>query len=366
MSASMQISLSKPCVGAEEIAAATAVLSSGNLAQGVEVGHFEAEFASLIGVEHAVAVNSGTSALHVMLLGSGIGEGDHVIVPSFTFAATANAVALTGATPIFADIDPSTYCITPESVVKVATPETKAVLPVHLYGQPCDMAGFAALCESESWLLFEDASQAHLASVGGKRVGSWGHGAAFSFYPTKNMTTGEGGMVTTNSARLARNMRLLRNQGMESRYQNEIVGMNLRMTDVAGAIGRIQLTRLPQWTAMRQENASFLTSRLEAEQGLSLPTRKSGIDHAFHQFTIGVNPRIRGALLDYLGSCGVQTGIYYPTPCHRLPSFQKGAGVLPETDLAARSVLSLPVHPFLETEDLTRVADAVLTFCAGV
>ena len=234
------IPAAKPLVGELERVAVDRVLASGMIAQGPEVAKFEAEFSDqLVAGTECVAVSSGTAALHVGLLAAGIGPGDEVIVPSFTFAATANSVALTGATPVFADIEPDYFCLDVASVRASITGRTKAIMPVHLYGHPADMAALSSLADEFGLVIFEDAAQAHGAAIDGKPVGSFGVFGAFSLYPTKNMTSGEGGMLSTGSAELARKVRLYRNQGMERRYENEVIGFNLRMTDVHAAIGRV-------------------------------------------------------------------------------------------------------------------------------
>ena len=250
------IPVAKPIIGDDERAAVDRVLRSGMIAQGPEVASFEEEFSTaLLDGRQCVAVNSGTSALHLGLLAAGIGPGDEVIVPSFTFAATANSVALTGATPVFADIDAATFCLDPASVEAAVTERTKAVMPVHLYGHPADMTALGAIAERHGLAIFEDAAQAHGATFDGRPVGSFGAFGAFSLYPTKNMTSGEGGMVSCD-ADIARKVRLLRNQGMEKQYENELAGLNNRMTDIHAAIGRVQLTRLPGWTEARRRNAA--------------------------------------------------------------------------------------------------------------
>ena len=235
------IPAAKPIIGEEERRAVDRVLSSGVIAQGPEVAAFEREFADqLLNGRTCVAVNSGTSGQHLGLLACGVGPGDEVIVPSFTFAATANSVALTGATPVFADIDPDTFCLSPQAVEAAITPRTKGMMPVHLYGHPADMPGLQAVADKHGLQIYEDAAQAHAASLNGQPVGTYGAFAMFSLYPTKNMTSGEGGMVSCATDEIARTTRLLRNQGMESRYENENVGFNARMTDVHAAIGRVQ------------------------------------------------------------------------------------------------------------------------------
>lgn len=351
------IPIAAPHIGTEEEEAVTRVLRSGRLAQGPEVAEFEREFAALVGGRHCIAVNSGTSALHLAILASGIGPGDEVIVPSFSFAASANAVRLAGANPIFVDIGVSDFCIDPEAAADAIGPRTAAILAVHLYGHPARMSALAALAAQHGLLLIEDAAQAHAAQDDAGPVGALGDVAAFSFYPTKNMTTGEGGMVVASDPDVARRVRLLRNQGMAERYRNEIVGFNLRMTDVAAAIGRVQLARLPRWTEQRRANATVLNAALGAQPRVATPAVRAGSYHVYHQYTIRVTERdqIRGGLADR----GIGSDVYYPVPIHRLPSFDLPLS-LPATEEACRTVLSLPVHPKLTKDELTRVAETVL------
>ena len=347
------IPAAQPLIGAEERAAVDRVLRSGMLSQGPEVEAFEHEFSALVGGRHCVAVNSGTSALHLALLGMGIGAGDEVILPSFSFAASANAVRLAGADPVFVDIEPGSFCLDPAAVESAVGPRTAAIMPVHLYGHPASMGRIEALAADHGLAIIEDAAQAHAASLDGRKVGEFGLTACFSFYPTKNMTTGEGGLVVTPSSQIARTVRLLRNQGMEKRYANEIVGFNTRMTDIAAAIGRVQLTRLPGWTATRQRNARTLDETLRS---VVTPPVAEGAVHVYHQYT--VRSQERDQLQKHLAEHGVASGVYYPTPIHRLPSFHLELE-LPETERAAREVLSLPVHPALTAQDLETVANAV-------
>ena len=351
------IPAARPIIGEEERAAVDRVMRSGMLAQGPEVAAFEREFsAALVAGRECVAVSSGTSGLHLGLLAAGIGAGDEVIVPSFTFAATANSVALTGATPVFADIDPATFCLDPASVEAAVTPRTAAVMPVHLYGQPADMDGLKVVAERHGLALFEDAAQAHGASTAGRQVGTFGTFAMFSLYPTKNMTSGEGGMVSCDGD-VARRIRLLRNQGMETQYANELIGLNNRMTDLHAAIGRVQLTHLAGWTADRQRNARFFDENLE---NVVVPPVAAGSTHVYHQYTIRVAEG-RDAMVKALREeYGVGCGVYYPIPNHRLPSFARTLD-LPETERAAREVISLPVHPSLSEGDLDRIVHAVNT-----
>ncbi|MFM9920742.1 DegT/DnrJ/EryC1/StrS family aminotransferase [Lacisediminihabitans sp. H27-G8] len=349
------IPAARPEIGDEERAAVDRVMRSGMLAQGPEVAAFETEFSAIVDGMHSVAVNSGTSALHLAFLAAGVGPGDEVIVPSFSFAATANAVALAGAVPVFADIETDYFSIDPAAVEAAITPRTKAIMPVHLYGHPANLVALKAIADKHGLLLFEDAAQAHAASVDGIPVGAWGIAGSFSFYPTKNMTAGEGGMITTPSEEVARLAKVLRNQGMERRYENEVVGFNTRMTDIHAAIGRVQLTKLAGWTAKRQSNAAFLTANLE---GVITPPTAPGAVHVFHQYTIRVTDLDRDAFAAELGKRGVGSGVYYPTPIHRLPSFQLELD-LPGTELAASQVLSLPVFPSLNDDELGTIVEAV-------
>ncbi len=349
------IPVAKPLIGDTEREAVDRVLRSGMLAQGPEVAAFEKEFAAeLVDGRECVAVNSGTSGSHLGLLAAGIGPGDEVVVPSFTFAATANSVALTGATPVFADIEPESFCLDPAAVEAVLTERTRAIMPVHLYGQPADMTGLLDVARRHGLALYEDAAQAHGAAQDGRPVGTFGEFAMFSLYPTKNMTSGEGGMVSCD-AEIARRMRLLRNQGMATQYQNEVVGLNNRMTDLHAAIGRVQLTRLAGWTADRQRNAAFLDAHLE---GVEVPPVRKGALHVYHQYTIRIPGDRDRAVQALREEHGVGSGVYYPVPNHRLPSFGLELD-LPETERAAREVISLPVHPSLSGDDLERVAQAV-------
>lgn len=350
------IPAARPIVGQEERDAVDAVLASGMLAQGAEVASFEEEFsATLLDGRPTVAVNSGTAGLHLGLLAAGVGPGDEVVVPSFTFAATANSVALTGATPVFADIEPDHFCLDPEAVRAVLTERTVGIMPVHLYGHPADMTAFEALAAEKGLALFEDAAQAHGAAWHGRPVGTFGTFAMFSLYPTKNMTSGEGGMVSTGDDAVARRLRLLRNQGMERQYENEVVGFNARMTNLHAAIGRVQLRKVEGWTTQRQENAAFLDAHL---RGVVVPPVAADVRHVYHQYTIRVPEDRDGFVAALKAEYEVGSGVYYPIPNHRLPSFGLTLD-LPETERAAAEVVSLPVHPSLDAEDLERIVTAV-------
>lgn len=340
-------------IGSEEQDAVARVLRSGRLVQGEEVAGFEREFSELVRNRRCIAVNSGTSALHLGLLALGIGAGDEVVVPSFTFAATANAVVMAGAVPVFADIDAATYCLDPASVKEVLTERTRAVIAVHLYGQPAPMDELRSVTDDHALLLVEDAAQAHAASLRGEPAGTMGDLAAFSFYATKNMTTGEGGMIVCRNAETARRAALLRNQGMQVRYRNEIAGLNNRMTEMAAAIGRVQLRRLDGFTERRRAIAAAYDAGL---LGVETPFTQSGAKHVFHQYT--VRSAHRDALHDELDTRAIDSAVYYPVPTHRLPAYRSRQS-LPETDRAAAEVLSLPMHPGLADEEIDAVIDAV-------
>ncbi len=346
----------RPLIGDAERDAVDRVMRSGMIAQGPEVAAFEREFASaLVAGRTCVAVNSGTAGQHLGLLAAGVGPGDEVVVPSFTFAATANSVALTGATPVFADIEAEFFCLDPSAVNAAITDRTVGIMPVHLYGHPADMTSLRDVAETHDLKIFEDAAQAHGATWAGAQVGTFGTFAMFSLYPTKNMTSGEGGMVSCADEEMARMMRLLRNQGMEKRYENEVVGFNARMTDLHAAIGRVQLSKLQGWTEQRRQNAAHLSAGLE---GVVTPTVAAEATHVYHQYTIRVledRDAFAQALAD---EHGVGTGVYYPIPNHRLPSFDREVD-LPMTELAAQQALSLPVHPSLTEAELDRIISGV-------
>ena len=362
------IPAARPLIGAEERAAVDAVLAGGMVVQGPQVAAFEEEFsARVVGGAHCVAVNSGTSAQHLAALASGAGADREaeVIVPSFTFAATANSVAITGARPVFADIDPVTFTLDPASVEAAVTERTLAIEVVHLYGLPANMPKILDIARRHGLAVWEDCAQAHAAAIDDEPVGAFGAWGSFSFYPPKNMTSLEGGMVSTADAELARRVRLLRNQGMERQYANEVVGLNNRMTDVAAAVGRVQLTRLAGWTAARRANAAALDAGLADAPGVVTPHVPPGYTHVYHQYTIrleGASAAERDEVARVLREqWRIGTGVYYPIPNHRLPSLAPYApGVdLPGTERAARECLSLPVHPSLSEADLERIVRAV-------
>ncbi len=353
------IPAAKPIIGDDERAAVDRVLRGGMVAQGPEVAAFEREFSEhFVSGRPVVAVNSGTAGLHLGLLAAGVGPGDEVIVPSFTFAATGNSVALTGATPVFADIQPDSFTLDPASVAAAITSRTRGIMPVHLYGHPALMGPLQDLAAERGLDLYEDAAQAHGAAWGDRPVGTFGSFAMFSLYPTKNMTSGEGGMIAAADETIARMARLLRNQGMERQYENEIVGFNARMTDIHAAIGRVQLAKVDGWTRTRQDNAAYFDANLT---GVVMPPVAAGAVHVYHQYTIRVADDRDGFAKALKEEYGIGSGVYYPIPNHRLPSLARFAPdlELPETERAAREVVSLPVHPSLSAADLERIVTAV-------
>jgi len=349
------IILSRPQIGPEEIRAVTEVLESGMLASGTRVHAFEAAFAKAAGAKHAVAVGSGTAALHVGLMAMDIGPGDEVIVPSFTFAASANSVRMTGAEPVFIDIDREDYTIHAEAVEPALTGSTKAVMPVHLYGQMAPMEDISQLAASAGIDIIEDAAQAHLAESSGRIAGSIGRVGAFSFYPTKNMTTGEGGMITTFDPEVAERARWLRNQGMAERYIHKIVGINERMTEIEAAIGLIQLAKLPEWTKRRREIAEIYRSRLDP--ALGLPKERDDAVHVYHQFTLAPHDRdrVRAALRD--AAIGHDT--YYPKATHQQEPYLGVDYSLPVTEEMTERVVSIPVRPDLTEQEIETIIQAL-------
>jgi dTDP-4-amino-4,6-dideoxygalactose transaminase len=331
-------------------------MRSGMLAQGARVAELEERFAAMVGVPHAVAVSSGTAALHLALLGLGIGPGDEVVTVPFTFIASANSIVYTGARAAFVDVSTDDFCIDVARVEAAITPRTRAIMPVSLYGQPADMPALAALAEARGLALVEDAAQSHGATFAGRPSGSWGVGC-FSFYPTKNMTSGEGGMLSTADAGLADRVRLLREHGMSKRYHHDTLGYNFRMTDIHAAIGLAQLAKLPTFNTRRRQ----IAARYDAElRGVLIPQVRPGVLHVYHQYTLRVNRRDEFAAA--LAERGVGSGIYYPIPVHRQKPFGAlgyGEQVYPVSERLADEVLSIPVHPGLSDAEVAAVIVAV-------
>jgi len=350
------IPIARPQMGEDEKSRVWEAMASGSLAQGPRVGEFEERFADFIGAAHAVATSSGTTALHLALLGYDIGRGDEVITVPFTFIASASSILYTGARPVFVDIDERTFTIDTQLIEGAITPRTKAIMPVSLYGLPAPMPAITEIAERHGLAVVEDACQAHGAAIGDRRSGTWGAGT-FSFYPTKNMTTGEGGMLTTDDGALADRVRLLREHGMKVRYHHDVVGYNFRMTDIAAAIGLAQLPKLGAFNERRRAIAARYDREL---RGVTIPAVPPGVTHVYHQYTIRVNRRDEFA--ERLKERGVGSAIYYPIPVHRQKPFIAlgyGDEAYPVTDRLTEEVLSIPVHPSLSDDEVARVIEAV-------
>ena len=350
----------------EEIAPAIAgVLESCQFALGSEVAAFEREFAAYCGAGSGVAVNSGTSALHLALLAAGVGPGDEVITVPFTFVATAAAIWYAGARAVFVDIGRDSYNMDASLLEAAVTPRTKAVIPVHLYGQPADMDPIMEAASRHGLVVIEDAAQAHGAEYKGRRAGSLGHMGCFSFYPTKNLgACGEGGMVVTSNPAYERTIRMLRDWGQERKYYHVLRGFNYRMEGIQGAVLRVKLRHLDDWNEARRAHAESY-DRLLAGLAVKTPHVMSYARHVYHVYSVRTPER--DALQQALQGAGIQTGIHYPVPVHLQPAYGDlgyGAGDFPESEGAAAEVLSLPMYPELTQGQVKAVCDAVRTACA--
>lgn len=359
--ANIKVPIAKPIIGEREIENVVEVLKSGMIAQGPKVAEFEDKFANWVGAKYGIATNSGTAALHVALLAADIGPGDEVITTPFTFIASGNAIVYTGATPVFADIDLDTYNIDPLTIEDLITERTKAILPVQLYGQSADMDKIREIAEKHDLLVIEDAAQAHGAMYKDEKVGSMGDMACFSFYPTKNMTTSEGGMITTNSKELADRAKMFRDHGSNIKYTHDEIGYNFRMTDIGAAIGLAQLEVIDDFNNKRIENAEYLNDGLKDVDGVITPYSPKERKHVYHQYTIRVDKGDRDKWVELLTEKGIGTGIHYPIPLYNQPIFKKLGfeGSSPIAEKAADNVISLPVHPSLTKEDLDSIIEAV-------
>ncbi len=354
------IPMARPLVGEEEKRAVLEVLESGMLAQGKKVDEFEKAFAEFIGVKHAIATSNGTTALHTAILAHKIGEGDEVITTPFSFIATANVIQMSGATPVFVDIEEGTFNLDPAKIEQAITPRTRAIMPVHLYGKPVLMHAICDIARKHDLIVIEDACQAHGAEINGRRVGSFGTGC-FSFYPTKNMTTGEGGIITTNDDSFASLARKMISHGSSKRYHNEFVGYNYRMTNIAAAIGIEQLKKLERFTQKRQHNAKYLSNGLSQIPGITTPSLSSG--HVFHQYSIRITSdfgKSREQVVEFLKMKGIQSSIFYPIPIHKQEAYPRhNSANFPAAEKAAKEILSIPVHPSLDKEDLDIIIRAL-------
>ncbi|MCK4434624.1 DegT/DnrJ/EryC1/StrS family aminotransferase [Candidatus Bathyarchaeota archaeon] len=362
------IPINAPQIGEEEIKAVTEVMKSGVLTHGLGAGpivtKFEKAFAKFVKAKYAIAVNTGTSALHLAIAGAGLKQGDEVILPSFTFVATAESIVLAGAKPVFVDIYPKTYNISPSKIEKAVTKKTKAVMSVDLYGLPADVHTIRKLAEKHGLTIIQDACQAHGASYRGKPPGAFADAACWSFYASKNMTTGEGGMITTNDDELAEKMRFMRSHGEKEKYKSITLGHNYHMTEMQAAIGCIQLKKLPDFLAKRRENSRKLSAKLGKAESLQLPKEPRGYKHSWYLYTVrlkGARAKKRGQTVKKLKQRGIGAEVYYATPIHLMPYYRKfGKHQLKETEKAAKQVFSLPVHPGVTAKQIDFIGESVL------
>ncbi len=358
------IPVARPLIGPEEEQAVLAVLRSGMLAQGPQVERLEAAFAEICGVRHAVAVCNGTAALFLALLAHGVGPGDEVITSPFSFVATGNSILMTGARPVFVDIDEQTFNLDVSLIEAAITPRTRAIMPVHLYGQPAQMDVIMDIAQRHGLAVIEDAAQAVGATFGGRPVGGFGTGC-FSLYATKNVMSGEGGVITTDDDQIADRLRLLRSHGSRVRYYHDILGYNFRMTDLQAAIGVAQAAKLEAFTERRIANAAYLDRAITHPQVIK-PVAQPGRRHVYHQYTVRVRGD-RARALEQLSAAGVGTAIFYPLPIPRQPLYRELGydQPFPVAERLSDEVLALPVHPGLSDEELARIAEAVNALSLG-
>lgn len=363
------IPINLPQIGEEELNAVTKVMRSGILTSGLGAGpkvtEFEKKFAAFASVKHAIAVNTGTAALHAAVVSVGVKPGDEIVLPSFTFVATAEAVVMAGGRPVFADIDPQTYNISSAAIRGALTEKTKAILPVDLYGLPAEIAPIRKITSDHGSAIIEDACQAHGATVKGRSAGTDSDLACWSLYASKNMTTGEGGVVTTDNDRFAEIIRLLRTHGERAKYSSTMLGYNYRMSEIQAAIGTVQLTKLPHFLAKRQQNAQELSAILKESKRIQLPTVPEGIRHSWYLFTVRIKDAEkseRDNIISDLRKAGVGSEAYYVTPIHKMPFYKENFGdfSLPETEKAANQVLSLPIHPGVTSEQIKFVGATLI------
>jgi perosamine synthetase len=356
------IPIAKPEITDEEIQAVTDVLESGNIASGKRVLNFEEKFAKYIGVKHAIACSNGTSALHTALLAHGVGVGDEVIVPSFSFIATATAVSMCGAYPIFADVHPTLYGIDVGDVKRKINSRTKAVIGVHLYGLPCHALSLRNICDNNNIAFIEDSAQAVGAAIGNVKCGSFGDSGCFSFYATKNMTTGEGGMITTNDDNVADAARMIINHGQRMKYVHERLGYNYRMTDIVAAIGVNQLNRIERLNNMRRMISRIYGEEIEVDGTLILPYEPPNMYHVYHQYVMQLSnafPMRRDLFIDYLSKKGIGSAVHYPIPIHKQPLYNERFISLKVSESLAKNVVSIPIHPSMSVDDVSTVVDAI-------
>ncbi|MGM0420884.1 MAG: DegT/DnrJ/EryC1/StrS family aminotransferase [Bacillota bacterium] len=361
------IPIANPEITEEEKAGVLEVLDSGMLASGPRVKEFGQKFADFVGAEHGIPTTSGTTALDVAVRACGLKEGDKVITTPFTFIASCNSLLYSGAIPVFVDIDPVTFNIDPEKIQEKIQedPAIKGIMPVHLFGQSADMNEIMKIADKYGLIVIEDAAQAHGAEYNGQKVGSIGDAGIFSFYPTKNMTTGEGGIVVTRDHEVAREAELLINHGLTDRYYHEDLGYNYRMTDIAAAIGLEQLKKLDGFNQRRRENAVLLTEGLSGLSWLKQPEVAENRSHVYHQYTVRIKKGYRDKLIEHLQANEIGYGIHYPRLTYQQPLYKKlgyAENKCPVAEKACQEVLSLPVHPAVSTEDIDRIIEVIRSF----
>lgn len=363
------ITINLPDIGNEEIEAVIEVMKSGLLTSGLGAGpkvkEFEKNYSKFAGVKHAIAVNTGTAALHAALLAADIKSGDEVILPSFTFVATAEAIVLAGGRPVFADIDPETYTLSPEAVEKAVTKNTKAIIPVDLYGLPADIKQIREIAVKNDLIIVEDCAQSHGATCEGKPAGAIADLACWSLYAAKNIGTGEGGVVTTDNDELAEKVRMVRTHGEKMKYQSLMLGTNYRMTEIQAAIGIVQLDRLPDFFDKRSKNAKRLTENLETTEKIELPPKLNNRTHSWYLYTVRIkdaSEEKRNRIIAQMRSSGIGAEAYYPIPINEMPYYRREFGIfnLPETEIAAKQVISLPIHPKVTGEQIDYISEKIL------
>lgn len=359
------ISIARPLIGDEEIKAVNDVLTSGSLAAGAKTAELEKNFAKYCGTKHALAVSSGTAAIHAALHAAGVGEGDEVITVPFTFIASINPILMVGALPVLVDVEPETFCLDTSKLEQVITPKTKAIIPVHLYGQPANMDEINAIAKKYDLVVIEDSCQAIAAQYKGKKTGSLGDLGCFSLYATKNIMSGEGGIITTDNDEYAKTIRRFRQHGMSAPYMYEELGYNYRITDLQSAIAVEQLKKADKFTQQRQKNANMLSKELGGINGLILPTVATDRTHSYHQYTVRVTNEFsvsRDEFAMKLQDKGVGAGIYYPRALHTYPHIAKlgfKVGDFPVAEQLADEAVSLPVHPAITADDIKLIVGAV-------
>ncbi len=364
------IPINRPSMDEAEVQAVLEVMRKGPLTNALGAGpkvlEFEKTFAEFADAKHAVAVNTGTAALHAAVMAVGVKRDDEVIIPSFTFVATAEAVVLAGGKPVFADIDPQTYTLSPKAVEKALTKKTKAILPVDLYGYSADMGPLREIAAKHGLGLVEDAAQAHGTTYAGKSAGAFSDAACWSLYASKNMMTGEGGVITTNSDKIDEVLRMIRTHGEKAKYASEMLGTNYRMSELQAAIGNVQMHKLPAFIAKRRKNAAQLTKILQKSRKLVLPFESKDRQHSWYLYTARLNDGTeaqRNKLLDDLKAKGIGAEAYYVNPVHLMPFYRENypSPALPETDKAAKQVFSLPIHPLVTEEEVAFIGETVLS-----